>query len=444
MKIIPAEALVIPENRQRRAFDEKKLQDLAVSILTKGLLHPPVVRYDGDQYWLVVGERRSRAIATLAVIGVGFMCNDTFIEPGKLPVTLISDLDPLALREAELEENTIRVDLSWQEQAAAVAELDTLRKDQATVKGLPHTARATASEIVGKEAVGAEITRVTDALIISKHLADPAVAKAKSAKDALKIIRKNAEAEHRETLAANFNPSVSPHDAILGSCFDYAKALPANHFSCILTDPPYGIGADGFGDMAGTEHQYQDTKEHALECYKLVAQEGFRVCKEQAHAYVFLDPRMWAEVSFEFLLAGWEVWPTPLIWNKLNGMLPKPKHGPRRTYEMLLFANKGGKKVHRVGADIITVPLVTGRDHGAQKPVQLYTDLLARSVYPGEAVVDFFMGSGTIFPACNKLKLIATGMEINKEYFNLALSRIDSREDAIDEAIEALQTELIA
>lgn len=431
MKVIPDSLLVIPENRQRRDFDQKKLQDLANSIMSKGLLHPPVARFDGENFILVAGERRTRAIRSLHEIDVGVVCNDTFIPAGQLPITLLSDLDPLALREAELEENTIRVDLSWQEQAAAIAELDALRREQAAVKGETHTARATASEIVGREAQGSEITKVTEAVVLARHLDDPDVAKAKSQKEALKIVRKKAEAAHREQLAQTFDMTKSDHTAIHGNSFDELSKLPDGTFTVLLTDPPYGINADNFGDMADTTHDYKDTLEYAVECYRQVAIEGFRVCKAQAHLYVFLDPRHWHTVSMEFTLAGWDVWPTPLIWNKLNGMLPKPEHGPRRTYEFILFASKGGKKVHRVASDVITCPIVTDRDHGAQKPVPLYAELLSRSTLPGEQVLDCFSGSGTIFPAANKLKLIATGIELSKSYYELGLTRLQQNDTDI-------------
>jgi DNA modification methylase len=432
MKVIPFDLLVIPESRQRRTFDEKKIQELATSIMQKGLFHPPVCRFDGENYILVAGERRTRAIRSLSDIDVGVVCNDEFVPSGALPITLLGDLPPLALREAELEENTIRVDLSWQEQAAAIAELDALRRDQAAEVGLTHTARATASEIVGREAVGSEITKVTEAVVVAKHLDDPDVAKAKSPKEAMKIIQKKAEVAHREKLAATFDMEKTPHTALRGSCFDLAPTLPSTFFDVILTDPPYGIGADNFGDMAGTTHDYKDTEDYALSCYELVAREGFRVAKESAHIYVFLDPRLWHEISLIFTLAGWDVWPTPLIWNKLNGMLPKPEHGPRRTYEMILFATKGKKKVTKVGADVITCSLVTDRAHGAQKPVPLYCELLSRSTVPGNTVLDFFSGSGTIFPAANKLRLVSTGMEISQEYYNLGLTRIHQTDDILD------------
>lgn len=433
MYIIPSSDLVISENRQRRHFDPKALEELASSIMSKGLLHPPVARLREDgKYELVAGERRTRAIAGLALIDVGIQCNNEFIPPGFIPVTLLSDLDPLAVREAELEENTVRENLTWQEKAAAIAELDSLRRDQAAASGQSHTARDTASEIVGRLAEGAEITKVTEAVIVHKHLQDPEVAAAKTQKEAIKIIKKKAQAAHREALAQTFDLEKTPHTLHYGNALTYLKNLPTGHFDLILTDPPYGINANNFGSMADTRHSYQDTEEYAISCYEAVATEGFRVTKEAAHCYCFLDPRFFHAVSLSFALAGWDVWPVPLIWSKGNGMLPRPEHGPRRTYEMILFASKGNRKVLKVASDVLNVPLSLDRAHGAQKPVALYRDLISRSLLPGQTVLDPFAGSGTIFPAANAQKVIATGCEISKEYYNLALSRIAETDDISD------------
>lgn len=432
MNSIPLTSLVIPENRQRRVFDEKKLEELSSSIMTKGLLHPPVVRFTGTEYILVAGERRTRAITSLASIDVGVTCNGQEFPPGHLPITLLADLDPLAVREAELEENTVRDDLTWADKARAIAELDSLRKAQAAEAGTVHTFRDTASEIVGRLAEGGEITKVSEAVIVTRHLHDPDVAAAKTQKEAIKIIKKKADAAHREKLAETFDISKTPHRLENISAFTFVKTLPDASFDLILTDPPYGINADNFGSMADTAHSYADTAEYALSCYEMVAQEGFRVAKAQAHCYVFLDPRYWTPVSLAFAAAGWDVWPTPLIWSKGNGMLPKPEHGPRRTYEMILFANKGNRKVLKVAPDVIPVPLTLDRDHGAQKPVLLYRELISRSLLPSQTVLDLFAGSGTIFPAANAQKVTATACELSKEYYNLALSRIDQADDISD------------
>ena len=434
MQTIAIESLVIPPNRQRREFDEKKLQDLATSINSKGLMHPPVVRVENDTFVLVAGERRTRAIQSLHLLDMGVMCNDTFVPAGFLPVTLLSDLDELALREAELEENTIRVDLSWQEQAAAIAALHALRGDQAAVAGKTQSITATASEILGKPAEGSQTTRVAESLLVARHLDDPDVQKAKSPKDALKILQKKADIAHRAQLAEKFDTAKTPHTLIHGDSLVELHNLESGIFDLILTDPPYGVGADEFGDMASTGHEYRDDPEYAQECYGKLAREGFRITKDKAHAYVFCDIRNFSSISLAFTLAGWDTWNRPLIWSKKNGMLPKPDHGPRLTYEAILFASKGNRKTLKIGApDVLEYTNEGKNEHGAQKPVALYADLISRTCYPGDRVLDCFVGSGTVFPAASRTRTIATGIEISKVYHDLAQTRMLGMGDPLED-----------
>lgn len=49
----------------RRSFDKEAIEDLAKSIESEGLLQPIVVRAKGDQYELIAGERRFRAVQQL-------------------------------------------------------------------------------------------------------------------------------------------------------------------------------------------------------------------------------------------------------------------------------------------------------------------------------------------------------------------------------------------
>lgn len=427
MRIISLDELLIPENRQRKHFAEKPLADLRESILSKGLLHPPVVQKTEDGYVLVAGERRTRAICALADLDLSFACDGKVIQPGYIPVILLSDLSPLEVREAELEENIIREPLTWQEQANAIAELHALRSEQAEEKGTVQTATATATEIkgTGETAVGSEVTRVTEAVIIAKHLDDPEISSAKSQKEALKIIRRKMEAEHREKLAREFDKKSTPHTLHLGDSLQLLSTLPSDEFNLIITDPPYGIGADGFGSMASTGHEYKDSSDYALMCYEVLAKEGHRVTKSSAVLYAFFDIRFFSDISMTFTLAGWDVWSTPLIWSKRNGMLPKPDHGPRRTYEAILMATKGSPRFFKTGApDVLEFPQESSISHGAQKPVALLVELISRSALPGAKILDPFAGSGSIFPAATTTKCVATGIEINQEYYNLAISRI--------------------
>lgn len=410
MQTVPLSSIFIPENRQRREFIQEKLNELADSIRLHGLYHPIVVAAEADRFRLVAGERRFRAITQLAELEIPFTCGQIQCSQDAVPVTLLSELDPLTLREIELEENTIRVDLTWQERAKAISDLDTLRREQHP----GHTHSDTAKEIFGYTGQG--LVAVKDALALTKHLDDPEIAKAKTQTEAVKILRKKVEAKHRQTLAETFDASASPHTLIEG---DSLWALPGikGEFQVILTDPPYGVGADTFGDQSSTTHEYQDDLDNALRCYGTVATEGFRLTAKAAHCYAFCAIENFPLISELFKSAGWRVWPRPLIWFKGSngGILPRPEHGPRYTYEAILFATKGDKPTLCVKPDVISIPAPQDKVHAAQKPVELYLDLLSRSALVGDSVLDPFAGSGTIFRAATAAKLVATGIEQNKQ-----------------------------
>ena len=59
--------------------------------------------------------------------------------------------------------------------------------------------------------------------------------------------------------------------------------------------------------------------------------------------------------------------------------------------------------------------------HGAQKPVELYVNLLKRSVRPGDAVLDCFGGTGTVLPAAHELQCRATYVEKDENCYGIAL-----------------------
>lgn len=420
MQIVRIENIKVRENRQRREFDDEKIQALVASIESKkGLMHPLVVEQIGDEYYLVAGERRLKAIGTIQILGNSFLCNQSLITPGYAPVTLLSEMSEIEREEAELEENVLRVDLTLQEHALAVARLHKLREKQKGSQTLTETAREVSSD------APQDVTVVRQQLLIAEHMDVPEVAKAKTRKEAIKAIEKIKTAENRAKLAEAFDLTKTEHRIIHGSSFDIAPTLEASFFDLIVTDPPYGVGADTFGSQS-SGHNYKDDYEYGMQCYELVAKEGWRVTKPQASVYAFCDIRFFPDIALTFKLAGWEVWDRPLIWAKSNGMLPKPDFGPRNTYEAILFAYKPNTKIKLVGqSDVISIPLDKNLEHGAQKPVELFVELIKRSAEPNANVVDFFAGSGTIFPASNKTKVRAVGIEFVKANYDIALSRIN-------------------
>jgi DNA modification methylase/ParB-like chromosome segregation protein Spo0J len=436
MKCIHIQSIKVAADRQRKLFDPAKLHEFADGIQSKGLLHPIVLRIVGDDYYLVAGERRLRAVTDIYDLGGTFMHDGQMVVKNSIPYTLLSDLDPLAAEEAELDENIQRVDLTWQERAAAHARLSNLRTAQALQKGLPlPTVAAIAVEVRGNaEGVNQETTRRE--LIVARHLGNPAIQAAKTVDEAFKILRK----EEAQTKSRDLGVSVgrtfssSMHRAFNENSLDWMRAAPAGQFDCILTDPPYGMGADEFGDSGGLAagaHGYKDDAENFLSIIKTLAPESFRLAKEQAHLYCFCDIDWFSHMRDEFRAAGWQVFRTPWIWYKKSGMrAPWPDSGPQRKYETLLYAVKGKRPVLRMGADVLDFGPDANLGHAAQKPVALYQDLLTRTCLPGNTVFDPFMGSGPVFPAAHSLKIIATGIEMDQASYGIAVKRIQDLDTA--------------
>src|SRR5205807_3228719 len=88
----------------RRLFEQEKLDELAQSIRSNGIIQPLVVRRAGERYQLVAGERRWRA-AKLAEIAMVPVVVREIPDDRLLEVTLIEniqreDLNPVETAQA--------------------------------------------------------------------------------------------------------------------------------------------------------------------------------------------------------------------------------------------------------------------------------------------------------------------------------------------------------
>jgi ParB/RepB/Spo0J family partition protein len=447
MQTIHVSKVILTPDRQRKEFDPTAMAELAATIEGKGLMHPIVLRETPDGYVLVAGERRMRAMQDLWMLGGKVRHNGQLVEEDHVPFVTLGQLSPLEAEEAELEENLHRQDLTWQEQAAAMAKLHRLRSAQAQSEGRVHTVADTAMETKGRSD-GSYQESVRKDLIVAKHLDNPDIAKAKSADEAFKILKRQEIAQKNVELAQlvgkTFTKSI--HELHNTDCLSFMRTTDPEQFDVILTDPPYGMGADTFGDggggrLANNEHHYKDD----YAGWKVLMQEwcplSFRVAKPQAHAYVFCDIDNFHELKKLMQAAGWYVFRTPMICTKPNsGRVPLPDEGPRRQWECILYAIKGHKKTTAIYPDVITTTADSGLQHGAQKPVALYEDLLRRSVRPGDTVLDSFAGSGTIFPAAHSSKVKATGLEMNPEYYGICVQRIEDLDKPRGMDLSALMT----
>ena len=127
--------LLRPNPRQPRTqIDEARLDELAQSIRSNGVIQPVLVRRVGEHYEIVAGERRWRAAQRAGLL--------------KVPVT-IRDIPDEKVLEVALVENIQREDLSPIEEAQAYRRLtDELRLSQEEIAAAVGKDRATVANLL--------------------------------------------------------------------------------------------------------------------------------------------------------------------------------------------------------------------------------------------------------------------------------------------------------
>jgi site-specific DNA-methyltransferase (adenine-specific) len=392
-----------------------------------------VVRRSDGKVTLVAGERRLRAIENLSLLGERVLFAGSLCPEGHAPVTDIGELDPARAWEAELEENIRRVDLTWQERTAAEARLIQLRRDIARAEGAPLPTLVDIgrelSPNIGEHYAG-DLAR--QSLVLQSKMHIPEIAKAATQREAWKIHQRLEQGKRDEALGQAVGRE-SIHELFRVFHEDARTWLARNNdsFDCILIDPPYGMGANSFrdagGKLSGISHGYEDSAEHALSLMRDCAPLLFARGAAESHLYVWCDIDQFCTLKAIFAGAGYWVHRTPLINIKREGgRIPWPEHGPRRCYELVLYAVKGKRPVTAIHRDVFESTLERDTDgHGAAKPVEAYIDLLKRSCRPGDSVLDCFAGTGTVLAAAAALKLRATAVELDPSYYGQCLRRLE-------------------
>lgn len=187
-----------------------------------------------------------------------------------------------------------------------------------------------------------------------------------------------------------------------GDCREILPTLP--RVDLILTDPPYGIGADSHqGKAENGWKQYGqggwDKDRPAAWLFGLMLEKG-KTCV------------IWGGNYFTDLLPPTMRW---LVWDK-----------GQRNFSLAdcEFAWSSENKAARV----LTLPrseaLQDGKEHPTQKPVRLMTWCLDMHLH-AQTVLDPFMGSGTTGVACAMMGRAFTGIERERKYFDIACERIE-------------------
>ena len=386
--------IFIPPARQRVTVKESAIAELAVSIQSKGQLHPltvaPIdrVRFpdapDHIKYQLIAGYRRLLALALLKM--------------RTIVVELRENLTQLEQEEIELDENLMREDLSWQEEIKAKSRLVDLRKQL-----YGDSIRDVATHVSESRAELWEDQRLAKAIELIPELAN---SKNKTqAQNKLRLLtrREALTVKAAELQTGKGDPALVAfeHKVILGDALQCAKQLASGIFHCIVTDPPYGINLDSGETKKGNTHPqiYADDTYDIMDLFAQIIPEAYRILQDNTHAYFFFDAKQYDRIFRLLTDTGFKVDPIPLIWVKPgSGQVNHPDSRWGSAYEKCFFCRKGNRALLKQGqANVLRHdPVPAGKKiHPVEKPTSLIRQLIESSTAPGETVVDFFGGSGS-------------------------------------------------
>ena len=124
------------------------------------------------------------------------------------------------------------------------------------------------------------------------------------------------------------------------------------------------------------------------------------------------------------------------IWEKTN---PSPMNGEYMwlsSIENCIFARKKGAYFdikERCKSSVWRCATEKYKDHPTPKPVELMERLIQASSKRGDVVLDPCMGSGAVGIAAKRTNRNFIGIEMNKEYYDTTIERIEKSERGVGE-----------
>lgn len=192
---------------------------------------------------------------------------------------------------------------------------------------------------------------------------------------------------------------------------------PDNYFELAIVDPPYGIGEDGAKNHSRSKkaksQEYTPKNWDSLAPNKEYFNELIRVSKN----VIIWGANHFIENIPNQNSSSW------VVWDKQNGdndfadcELAWTNH--KTSVRKFEFRWQGMLQGDMKNKEI--------RIHPTQKPVALYKWLLDKYAKQGDKILDTHLGSGSIAIACHDYGFDLTACELDKEYFDKAMQRINN------------------
>lgn len=210
-------------------------------------------------------------------------------------------------------------------------------------------------------------------------------------------------------------------------CLKVMKDIEDDSIDLIVTDPPYLIDYKT-NRRLNKEHKFcksilNDTNEQCISDY---IKESYRILKDNTAMYIFCNSNKVDFFKRELEKSGFVI-KNMIIWEKNNWTAGDLKAQYGKQYEIIFLVNKGRKFINgKRLSDIWKYDRVSPNKalHQNQKPVELLKQCILKHSNENDLVFDGFMGSGSTGIACLETNRRFIGVELDKEYFDIAEERL--------------------
>lgn len=226
------------------------------------------------------------------------------------------------------------------------------------------------------------------------------------------------------------NQTKTTHNIIYNEdCILGMKKIPSGSVNMVLTDIPYGEVNDR---AANSEICYLDKGVADVVNFNLETLTETLIEKtcENGSIYMFCGTEQISTIVKVMRKNGLST--RVITWEKTN---PCPLNGKRiwlSGTEFCVFGRKKGATFNgHCKNNVLRYPIYHNKIHKTPKPVGLFEELITTSSNEGDTILDPFMGSGTTAIACMQTNRKYIGFELDKDYYNSSLERIDKERQDI-------------
>ena len=226
------------------------------------------------------------------------------------------------------------------------------------------------------------------------------------------------------------------YEIYLGNAYTMYKELLQNNVKVnhIITDPPYNISQDNNFSTMKNPRKGVDFGEwdKDFDLYNWISDYS-NLLDKNGSMIIFCSYRFISHIIDKLETSGLVV-KDVIIWKKSN---PMPRNIDRRYVQDTEFAvwavKKNAKWIFNKPTDksylrsCYETPTVSGKEktnHPTQKSLKLMENIIKVHTNENDIILDPFMGSGSTGVASIKNSRKFVGIELNKDYFNIANDRL--------------------